>query len=68
MGHLEKTKEEWFELGLKYHEHEEYEKAVDAYRHVLKIDKYNPNAWHNLGLSLRFFGNYDAAFEAVAQI
>ena len=64
MGHLEKTKEEWFELGLKYHEHEEYEKAVDAYRHVLKIDKYNPHAWHNLGLALRFFGNYDAAFKA----
>lgn len=64
MGNLEKTKEEWFELGLKYHDNEEYEKAVDAYRHVLKIDKYNPHAWHNLGLALRFFGNYDAAFKA----
>ena len=64
MKPLEKTKEEWFELGLKYHDNEEYEKAVDAYRHVLKIDKYNPHAWHNLGLALRFFGDSDAAFKA----
>jgi tetratricopeptide (TPR) repeat protein len=64
MEPLEKTKEEWFELGLKYHDNGEYEKAVDAYRHVLKIDKYNPHAWHNLGLALRFLGNYDAAFKA----
>ena len=41
MGHLEKLKEEWFELGRKYHENEEYEKAVSAYRHVVKIDKCN---------------------------
>lgn len=64
MEPLEKTKEEWFELGLKYHDNEEYGKAIDAYRHVLKIDKYNPHAWHNLGLALRFFGDSDAAFKA----
>lgn len=64
MGNLEKTKEEWFELGLKYHDNKEYEKAVDAYRHVLKIDKYNPHAWYNFGLALRFFGDSDAAFKA----
>lgn len=64
MGHLEKSKEEWFELGGKYHENEEYEKAVSAYRHVVKIDKYNFHAWHNLGLALRFLGKFDDALKA----
>ncbi|WP_292426570.1 lipopolysaccharide assembly protein LapB [Methanoregula sp.] len=64
MGHSEKSKEEWFELGRKYHENEEYEKAVSAYRHVVKIDKYNFHAWHNLGLALRFLGKLDDALKA----
>lgn len=64
MGHSEKSKEEWFELGRKYHENKEYEKAVSAYRHVVKIDKYNFHAWHNLGLALRFLGKLDDALKA----
>ena len=59
-----RSKEEWFELGRKYHDNEEYEKAVDAYRHVLRIDNKDSHAWHNIGLALRFFGNYDDAFKA----
>jgi len=64
MGHFEKSKEEWFELGQKYHENEEYEKAVSAYRHVVKIDKCNFHAWHNLGLALRVLGKFDDALKA----
>jgi len=63
MKPLEKTTEEWFELGQKYHENEEYEKAIDAYRHVVKINKFT-NAWYNLGLAHRFNGNFDEAFKA----
>jgi len=63
MKHSEKTIEEWFELGGKYHENEEYDKAVDAFRHVVKINK-NTNGWFNLGLALRFQGNLTEAFKA----
>ena len=64
MERQEKSKEEWFELGRKYHENEEYKKAVSAYRHVVKIDKYNFHAWHNLGLALRFLGKLEDALKA----
>ena len=64
MERQEKTKEEWFELGRKYHENEEYQKAVSAYRHVVKIDVSNFHAWHNLGLALRFLGKLDDALKA----
>lgn len=64
MGHSEKSKEEWFELGRKYHENEEYQKAVSAYRQVVRVDKYNFHAWHNLGLALRFLGKLDDALKA----
>ena len=64
MGHSEKSKEEWFELGRKYHEHEEYQKAVSAYLHVVKIAVSNFHAWHNLGLALRFLGKLDDALKA----
>ena len=64
MERQEKSKEEWFELGRKSHENEEYQKAVAAYRHVVKIDKYNFHAWHNLGLALRFLGTLDDALKA----
>ena len=64
MERQEKTKEEWLELGRKYHENEEYQKAVSAYRHVVKIDVSNFHAWHNLGLALRFLGKLDDALKA----
>ena len=64
MGHSEKSKEEWFDLGRKYHEDEEYQQAVAAYRHVVKIDRNNVHAWHNLGLALRFLGKLDDALKA----
>lgn len=64
MGHSEKSKEEWFDLGRKYHENENYQKAVIAYRHVVKLDRYNVHAWHNLGLALRFLGNLNEALKA----
>jgi len=64
MERQEKSKEEWFELGRKYHENEEYQKAVSAYRQVVRIDKYNFHAWHNLGLALRFLGKLDEALKA----
>ena len=64
MERQEKSKEEWFELGRKYHENEEYQKAVSAYRNVVKIDRYNFHAWHNLGLALRFLGKLDDALKA----
>lgn len=64
MEQQEKTKEEWFDLGRKYHENEEYQKAVSAYRHVVKIDRYNFHAWHNLGLALRFLGRLEDALKA----
>ncbi|MDD5141979.1 tetratricopeptide repeat protein [Methanoregula sp.] len=63
MRHSEKSKEEWFDLGRKYHENEEYQKAVAAYRHVVKLDRYNVHAWHNLGLALRFLGKLDDALK-----
>ncbi len=64
MERQEKSKEEWFELGRKYHENEEYQKAVAAYRHVVRIDRNNFHVWHNLGLALRFLGKLDDALKA----
>jgi len=63
MEHSEKSKEEWFDLGQKYHENEEFQKAVAAYRHVVKLDSYNVHAWHNLGLALRFLGKLGDALK-----
>jgi Tfp pilus assembly protein PilF len=64
MVEQKKSKEEWFELGRKYHENKEYQKAVAAYRHVVKLDRFNFHAWHNLGLALRFLGKPDDALKA----
>lgn len=64
MEHKEKSKEEWFDLGQKCHENEDYYNAVIAYRHVVEIDRYNVHSWHNLGLALRFLGELDDALKA----
>lgn len=42
----------WFRLGNIYARSGQLEKAVNAYRHVLKHDAEHAKAWHNLGVVL----------------
>ena len=54
----------WFQLGVKMMEAAEYEKAVRAYREVLRLKPGESAAWSNLGAAHNELQQYDKALAA----
>ena len=60
-------KASWDNLGYLYSVNGNYEKAIDAYRHVIDIDSNNIRTWLRLGLVYRKKGDYPNAIESYKQ-
>lgn len=67
MGLFTKTKDEWFDLGVKHANKGDFDKAVQAYLKVLEIDNTVPNVWFNLGASYHALEMLDDAYESYDQ-
>ncbi|CAH0550739.1 unnamed protein product [Brassicogethes aeneus] len=53
----------WFQLGLSYLEQNEYEKAIDRLRFVVRVEQENPHCWEALADSYFARGSYTSALK-----
>lgn len=58
----------YFELGKIYGRQKEYARAIDAYRHVLRLDPAMPEAYFNLGFVYATTERYELAEEMFARV
>jgi SpoVK/Ycf46/Vps4 family AAA+-type ATPase len=67
MSFLNKTKDEWFEIGGEHINNEDFDKAITAYLKALKIDDSDSAVWFNLGLSYHALDMFDEAYDSFNQ-